>query len=236
LDPRRRTSSPDRSIKCSGTLRAPRSKANPRHTNPLKPPGNHIPALFDQPALCDHPRRCAGAVREGRYHSMTLCCPLPYTSTLPPRKRTAAPSKGVRPPTPPHLGRRRDTRPMERIFSITSGPMQPSPPLCRHPGHCKAIPRTVGTQVDRTSPRPPLRSRRSSVSQALKLAYRRRSNKSSSATTLEAAPGRAQDPPRRLLEARFTRTVVNSMTLYAMLPHTVLRAMRHDCKPSPLAL
>jgi hypothetical protein len=151
LDPRRRTSSPDRSIKCSGTLRAPRSKANPRHTNPLKPPGNHIPALFDQPALCDHPRRCAGAVREGRYHSMTLCCPLPYTSTLPPRKRTAAPSKGVRPPTPPHLGRRRDTRPMERIFSITSGPVQPSPLLYRHPGHCKAIPRTVGTHTPTTT-------------------------------------------------------------------------------------
>jgi hypothetical protein len=53
---------------------------------------------------------------------------------------------------------------------------------------------------------------------------------------LEATPGRAQDPPGRLPEARFARTIVNSMTLYAMLPHTSLRATRCDCKPPLLAL
>jgi hypothetical protein len=55
LDPRRCTYSPDRSIKCSGASRAPGSKANPRHASPLISPENHIPALFDQPALCGHP-------------------------------------------------------------------------------------------------------------------------------------------------------------------------------------
>jgi hypothetical protein len=45
LDPRRRTYSPDRSIKCSSTSWAPGSNVNPRHTDPLTPPGNH-------------PRRC----------------------------------------------------------------------------------------------------------------------------------------------------------------------------------
>jgi hypothetical protein len=45
-----RTHSPDRSIKCSDTPRAPGSKANPRQADPLTPPGNRIPALFRQPS------------------------------------------------------------------------------------------------------------------------------------------------------------------------------------------
>jgi hypothetical protein len=46
---RSRTHSPDRSINHSDTMRAPGSKANPRHASPLTPLGNHIPALFRQP-------------------------------------------------------------------------------------------------------------------------------------------------------------------------------------------
>jgi hypothetical protein len=93
-DPRRRTYSPDQSIKCSGTPRALLSNANPSHVGPLTPPGNHIPALFHQPALCGHPRRCAGAVREGRCQ---LCDTVPPTPVPPPRRtpreRTVEPSK-----------------------------------------------------------------------------------------------------------------------------------------------
>jgi hypothetical protein len=77
-DPRHHTYSPDRGIECSDASRAPGSKVNPYHAGPLTPPGNQIPALFDQPALCGHPRRCAGAVRDGQCHSATLCHPLPY--------------------------------------------------------------------------------------------------------------------------------------------------------------
>jgi hypothetical protein len=51
----RRTHSPDRSIKCSNTPRAPGSKANPCHVGPLTPPGNRIPTLFRQPSPCGHP-------------------------------------------------------------------------------------------------------------------------------------------------------------------------------------
>jgi hypothetical protein len=50
----------DRDIKHSDTSRAPGSKADPRHTDPLTLPGNHILMLFDQPALCSHPRCYAG--------------------------------------------------------------------------------------------------------------------------------------------------------------------------------
>jgi hypothetical protein len=134
------------------------------------------------------------------------------------------------------LGQRRDVRPAECVSSITSGPVRPSLPLGCHPEHCSVIPSTVGTQVDGTSQRPLLCGLRSSVSRALESAYGCRPSKSSSATTLEAAPGWAQDPPRRPPEARFTRTTVNSTTLRVMLPHVALRPARHDCKPPPLGL
>jgi hypothetical protein len=66
-DPRRRTYSLDESIKCSGTPQMLGSKANPRHAGPLTSPGNHIPSLFHQLALCggcagrpvSTPRHCA---------------------------------------------------------------------------------------------------------------------------------------------------------------------------------
>jgi hypothetical protein len=52
---RSRTHSPDRSIKCSSTPRAPGSRTNPRHAGPLTPPGNHIPALFHRPLVRPSP-------------------------------------------------------------------------------------------------------------------------------------------------------------------------------------
>jgi hypothetical protein len=55
-----------------------RVKGESPSRRPPDTPGNHIPALFHQPSLCCHPRRCAGAVREGWCHFMTLCRPLPY--------------------------------------------------------------------------------------------------------------------------------------------------------------
>jgi hypothetical protein len=100
-DPRRRTYSPDQSIKCTGTAWVLGSKANPRHAGPLTPPGNHIPAMFHQPTLCGHPRRCAGVVREGRcqLHDMVPPTPAPPPHRTP-QKRTVGPSKGIWPPTP----------------------------------------------------------------------------------------------------------------------------------------
>jgi hypothetical protein len=43
--------SPDQSIKCSDMTWVLGSKVNPRHADPLTPPGNHTPALFRQPSL-----------------------------------------------------------------------------------------------------------------------------------------------------------------------------------------
>jgi hypothetical protein len=60
------------------------SKANSRRANPLTPPKNHILALFHLPALCGHPRRCAGAVRESQYQLHDTMPP----TTVPPPHRT----------------------------------------------------------------------------------------------------------------------------------------------------
>jgi hypothetical protein len=151
--PTPRTCSPDRSINCSDASRVPRSKVNPHHAGPLTPPGNHIPVLYS------HPRHCAGAVREGRCHSMTLSCPA-YSCT----SSTSYPSKEDG--NTLERGTTTNVNLAWRVFSVTSGPVRPSLPLCRHPRHCRVIPNAVGTRVDRTSPRPPLCSFRCFVSQA----------------------------------------------------------------------
>jgi hypothetical protein len=93
--------SPDQSIKCSGTTRALGSKANPRHTGPPTPPGNHIPALIHQPFPYGHPWHCRRAVHEDQCQLHGTMPPTPVRPARhTPRKGTAEPSKGVRKPTP----------------------------------------------------------------------------------------------------------------------------------------
>jgi hypothetical protein len=90
--------------------------------------------LFDQPALRGHPWRCAGAVQEGRCHSMTLCRPLSYFLHIAPLERGWwHPRKGYNhlPRTRP--GRHRDVRLAGHIFPVT---VPPSQALKRHPQHC----------------------------------------------------------------------------------------------------
>jgi hypothetical protein len=110
-------------------------------------------------------------------------------------------------------------RMVEHVSSVISGPVRPSSPLCHHPGHCRAIPSTVQTQANRTSPCLPLCSFQSPVSQTLELVYGRQLDKESGATTLEVAPKRTQELPRHLPGMRFAKTVIESLTLCAMPPH-----------------
>jgi hypothetical protein len=120
-----------------------------------------------------------------------------------------------------------------RDGAVTSGQQGASPPslpaLYGHPRHCAAIPNTATsspalwkpgmmghrhtrccTSSDPPSARPS--SRRTDGDQT----------RSSRTTTLEAAPGQAQDSPRHPLEARFARTTVDSMTLCAMPPYVAV--------------
>jgi hypothetical protein len=78
------------------TCRTPESKGNPRHVSLLTPPGNQISALFDQPALCSHPQRCAGWLVSFLNTLPPTPIPRPHHT---PRKRTVAPSKDIWPPT-----------------------------------------------------------------------------------------------------------------------------------------
>jgi hypothetical protein len=213
-------------VKGESPPRRPSNTAWESYPNAVRPTRTVRPS----PTLCGC---CAG--RSVSFHDT-----VPPTRVPPPRRPLERgrrhPRKGYDHLLCTRRGRRCDVRPAKRVFPITSGPVRPSPPLCRHPRHCSVIPTTVGTQVDGTSPHPPLCSPWSSVTLALKSAYGRRPSKSSSATTLEATPGQAQDPPRRPPEARVVRTTVNSTTLCTMLPHVALRPAQHDCKPPPLGL
>jgi hypothetical protein len=107
--------------------------------------------------LYNHPLHYTSVVREGRCHSLALCHPLPsFLHTAPLEKGPQCPrgaydhQPGARP------GQRRDARRTECVLSVTSDLVRPSRALCRHPRHCRAIPDTVGTYADETSPRQPL--------------------------------------------------------------------------------
>jgi hypothetical protein len=168
---------------------------------------------------------------------MALCRPLPYDLHVAPLER------GQRNPRKRYgclpracAGQRHDIRPVERVSSVTSGSVRPSPPLCHHPGPCSTILGVVEARDDKTSHAHCCASY--DIPSAEPSSQRTDGDRtgSSNAATLEAAPGWVQDLPRRPPGARFVRTTVNSATLCAMPPCVSLRTVRHDCTPPPLGL
>jgi hypothetical protein len=88
---------------------------------------------------------------------LALCRLLPsFLHVAPLEKGQQCPRKVYSHQLGAHPGRRRDVRQAERVSTVTSGPARPSPALCRHPRHCRAIPNTVGACIDGTPPRRPL--------------------------------------------------------------------------------
>jgi hypothetical protein len=127
--------------------------------------------------------------------------------------------------------RRRDVRPAGGVTSVAISPVRPSPPSQRHPGHCITIPDAVEHAATghchadhcalyglmSTAPSP----------------HGRPSNEQPqrhppSWPLLETRKTRRDAPP----EARFARTTVYSMTLYAIPPH-IARIEWHACKLLP---
>jgi hypothetical protein len=114
---------------------------NPRHADPLTPPGNPAPALFRQPpALCGHLRHCTTLCSKASVNSVTLCHPPPYgrraapskedgetlekgTGTCPTPTRDDAVTSDQRSASPHHL----------RPCSAIPAAVQPSRALCSHP-------------------------------------------------------------------------------------------------------
>jgi hypothetical protein len=141
-------------------------------------------------------------------NSVTLCRPLsygPHVAPLEGGRRNPQKRYGCLPCA--RAGRCRDVRPAGCVFSVTSAPVRPSPPLCRHPGHCSAIPGTVGSRDGGTSPHPPLCDFQPSVSMTLEPMYGRRPNerlphryprsRSWTGTGLVATSRQKQDSPGR---------------------------------------
>jgi hypothetical protein len=74
-------------------------------------------------------------------------------------------------------GLRRDVKPVGAVTSIAIGPVRPSPPSRRHPGHCTNIPDAVGACGNRTPPRRLLCSVRPHVNDVLESSRGRPSNR-----------------------------------------------------------
>jgi hypothetical protein len=114
-----------------------------------------------------------------------------------------------------YAGPRRDVRPAGSVIPVAVSPVRPSPPLPHHAGHCGDIPALLG-----------------------RTGTRRRHN-SHCATygffvnaTLEAAPVRAQDTPRRLNRSGIRQ---DGRQLRSTVRHTSTRReiVRHACKLLP---
>jgi hypothetical protein len=81
-------------------------------------------------------------------NSVTMCRPLPYGLHVAPLERGRRnPRKWYGHQPRARTGRRRDVRPVERVSSVTSSPVRPSPPLCTIQGTAAPSPalRNPGT-------------------------------------------------------------------------------------------
>jgi hypothetical protein len=131
--------------------------------------------------------------------------------------------------------------------AATSNQWSASPPsplaLCGHPRRCVTIPGTAAPSPALWEPRTTRHHHTRcctsyGLPSAAPLSQRTDGDQtgSSHTATLEGAPRRIQDSPRRPTGTRFVRTTINSTALSAMPPYVALRTVRHDCKPPPLGL
>jgi hypothetical protein len=113
---------------------------------------------------------------------------------------------------------RRDVGP---VSSVAIGPMRPSPPSRRHPGHCSTIPDAVGARATRrrhacccTPYGPP-----SAAPSSQRTGDDR--TEDSYAATLEAAPGQTQGTPRRPARGKIRQ---DGRLLHGTVRHTITRS------------
>jgi hypothetical protein len=164
------------------------------------------------------------------WHCVAYFC---TANTSSPQRGTAEPSKGDKYFSHVHTRLHRDVRPAGTIFSVAISPVRPSPPPQRH---CNATPGTA-------APSPMLLRRMGTGHRHARhcASYGLPSTAPSSqpagggrtsnlyATTLEAAPVRAQDSPQRPNRSKIRR---DGRQLHGTARHafTRRRIVRHACK------
>jgi hypothetical protein len=122
-------------------------------------------------------------------------------------------------------GLRRDVRLVGAVTSVAIGPVRPSPPSRRHPGHCTNIPDAVGACGDRTPPRRRTASRQRRPQVLTRTAIEQATSTPPPLKPLLYAHRKRHDAPP---DARFARTAVYSATLYTVPLH-VDEIVRHAC-------
>jgi hypothetical protein len=170
-----------------------KSKANPRHYAPR----NHAPALLRQLPWRGHPRHCATLCGVVSNNPVALCHPHPYGRHAAPSRRDDGALGGKTNNYATSVQAQRcDARPAGSVTPVAIGPVRlsppsqvPSRPLHRHPRHGGSRRRR-----DATTPAtvPPYGLASIAPSSPHTCGRRTRDRYT---TTLEAAPGRAQDAP-----------------------------------------
>jgi hypothetical protein len=198
-------------------LQAPGSKMNPCHDTP----GDHAPALLRQLPRRGDPRHCATLCGVASNYPMALCRPLSYGRRAAPSKKDDRSLKGE---TNDYSTPAQDyavTSGQWGVTSVAIGPVRPSPPLHHHPRRCGSVRRQDAT-TPATVPRTASRQRHPRV-----LTWADTEQATSTSPPLKPpldAHRMRHDAP---LEARFIRTAVYSVALYAIPPH-VDKTVRHD--------
>jgi hypothetical protein len=128
-----------------------------------------------------------------------------------------------------YTGLPRDVRPVGTVFSVAVSPVRISPPLQRHAGYCDDIPNTVEAHGDWTSPCPHCTSYGPPLTAPSSRPVGGGRTTNLYATTLEVAPVRAQDSPRRPNRSEIRQ---DSRLLHGTARHafTHRRTVRHTCK------
>jgi hypothetical protein len=131
-----------------------------------------------------------------------------------------------------YTGPRRDVRPARSVIPVAVSPVQPSPPLPRHAGHCGDIPALLGCAGTRHRHNGHCATYGLPVNGILELAHHGSQSTNRYAAALKAAPVRTQDAPRRLNRSRIRQ---DGRQLRGTVRHTRTHRgiVQHACKMLP---
>jgi hypothetical protein len=131
-----------------------------------------------------------------------------------------------------YAGPRRDIRPAGSVIPIAVKPVRPSPPLLHHAGHCDDIPTLLGHAGTRRRRDGHCATYGPPINGTLESAHYGGRTTNCCATTLEAAPVRAQDAPRCLNRRKIRQ---DGRQLHGTARHAATRReiVWHACKLLP---